>query len=201
MIEDQNSVIDWEGPAASGWRWAWGLVLAVILGCAGLFASAWGRAAWVPPATVGALSLAVLWTPIGFLPVMRRAPACGVRIDFPRRMLELRDVVVRNGFSLRRHERIELPFAAVRWVDDMTHVNRGRDKRPVAVFLGTTSGEVSIVSGDLRFCTVVAPALSQVPDGSAPPSIWRPATVAAVLITVGVAVAGMAAYAAFLAGE
>lgn len=201
MIDDHTIVIDWEGPAASGWRWAWGLVLAVILGCAGLFASAWGRAAWVMPATVSALSLAALWTPIGFLPVMRRARACGVRIDFPRRLLELRDVVVRNGFSLRRHARLELPFAAVRWVDDMTAMNPEQDKRPVAVFLGTTLGEVSIVSGDLRFCTVVAPALSGVPDGSAPPSIWRPTTVTAMLITVGVAVAGMAAYAAFLAGE
>lgn len=202
MIEDPTVVIDWEGPAASGWRWAWGLVLAVILVCAGLFAAAWGRAPWVTPATIGALSLAALWTPIGFLPVMRRARACGVRIDFPRRMLELRDVVVRNRFSLRRHERLELPFGQLRWIDEIVPRNRiGLNERPVGIFLSTTSGEISIVSGDRRFRTVVAPALGPVPDGTTPPSIWRPATFTAMLVVSGVLVVSVAAYAAFLAGE
>jgi hypothetical protein len=201
VIDDQNSVIDWEGPAASGWRWAWGLALAVILVCAGLFAAAWGRAPWVMPATLSALMLAALGTAIGFLPVMRRARACGVRIDFPRRMLELRDVVVRNGLAFRRHERLQLPFGAVRWVDDIASLSPGRNKRPVALFLGTTSGEVSIVSGDPRFCTVVADALNRVPDGTTPPSVWRPSTVTAVLLGLGLFVASLAAFAAFMAGE
>lgn len=202
MIDDLDTVIDWEGPAASAWRWAWGLVLAVILVCAGLFALAWGRAPWTIPATVGALSLAVLWMPVGFLPAMRRVRACGMRIDFPQRKLELRDVVVRNGLSLRRHERLALHFVDVRWVENITPQSRsGWNERPVAIFMGTTLGEVSIVSGDRRFCTVVAPALSPVPDGTTPPSVWRPATIAAVLITVGMGVVSMAAYAAYLAGE
>ena len=202
MIDDENNVIEWEGPAAWGWRWAWGLVLAAMVVCSGLLAAAWGRAPWVIPATVGVVVLTAVWGALGVLPLLRLNRACGVRVDFLTRTIVLRNVVVRRGVRTRRHERLELCFADVLWADDLVALRRGgRPMRPAPIFLGTTAGNVSIMSGDLRFCTVVVGALSQTANRSVPSPLVGPTMFTAAGALFGLAVLAAVAVASVTAGE
>jgi hypothetical protein len=201
VIEDPPDVVVWEGSAASGWRWVWGLVLAFTVVGAGLLLTAWGRAPWSVPAGVGAVGLTALWGSLGFLPILRQRP-CGVTVDFPQRTLVLRGVVVRRGLRLRGHARLELRFADVRWADDLVDLRRGgRPMRPAVVFLGTTAGEVSIVSSDARFGAVVSAALREARDRNISPPVLTPTRLTAAAFLLGLAVLAVAAFASLTAGE